>query len=214
MNFSINKIFFRKFFILFLFSLSFLLFLSLSAMSYSKTISTSISDKIFRIHIIANSNSTEDQNLKLKVRNAILEYLNSLSLDFKDKSQAISSLKFIKDNIEDIASNVIEKEGFSYPVKISFGSFYFPTKYYEDYRFPPGYYDAIKIELGEARGENWWSVMFPPLSFSNISFAKSNCDSNLILRDTLSKEEFNLIFDKNSKNIIFKFKLLELINSK
>lgn len=191
--------------------LTFLLFLytTILAVSYAQNVSTDIANCVFRLHVIANSDSEEDQNLKYIVRDHLLEYMNSICKDCKSKEEAISIVKEHKDIFEQIATNTILEQGYSYSVKINIGNFEFPTKNYGDISLPAGYYDALRVEIGEAKGQNWWCVMFPPLCFVDISSGVVPNESKELMEDNLSEEEFALINDKSNQEIQFKFKLLE-----
>ena len=194
--------------------LTFLLFLysSICAISYAQNISTDIANSVFRLHVIANSDSEEDQNLKYKGRDNLLNYMNSICKDCKSKQEAISIVEKNKDTFEQIAFDTIKEEGYSYSVKINIGNFEFPTKNYGDISLPAGYYDALRVEIGEAKGQNWWCVMFPPLCFVDISSGVVPDDSKELMENSLSEEEFALVSEQSDNEIQFKFKLLEFFN--
>ena len=145
--------------------LSFLLFAytSICAISYAQNVSTDIADSVFRLHVIANSDSKEDQNLKYIVRDNLLSYMKEICSDCTNKEEAIRIVQEHSKDFEQIAKNTITEQGYSYDVKINIGNFEFPTKTYGDISLPAGYYDALRVEIGEAKGQNWWCVMFPPL---------------------------------------------------
>lgn len=191
--------------------LSFLLFLytSICAISYAQNISTDIADSVFRLHVIANSDSKEDQDLKYIVRDKLLDYMNSICKNCESKQEAISIAQENKDTFEQIAIDTIKEQGYSYCVKINIGNFEFPTKTYGDISLPAGYYDALRVEIGEANGQNWWCVMFPPLCFVDITSGVVPDESKELMEDNLSEEEFALISDQSNNEIQFKFKLLE-----
>lgn len=191
--------------------LTFLLFLytSICAISYAQNVSTDIANSVFRLHVIANSDSKEDQDLKYKVRDNLLNYMNSLCENCKSKQEAISTVETNKDTFEQIAIDTIKEQGYSYSVKINIGNFEFPTKNYGDISLPAGYYDALRIEIGEAKGQNWWCVMFPPLCFVDITSGVVPDESKELMESSLSEEEFALVSDKTNDEIQFKFKLLE-----
>ena len=195
--------------------LSFLLFLytTICAISYAQNISTDISESVFRLHVLANSDSEEDQNLKYIVRDNLLSYMNTICKNCTNKSEAISAVENHKDKFKQIAVDTIRNQGFSYDVNITIGNFEFPTKTYGDISLPAGYYDALKVEIGEAKGQNWWCVMFPPLCFVDISSGVVSEDSKELLQNNLSEEEFALVSDKSNEEIQFKFKLLEFFNN-
>lgn len=195
--------------------LTFLLFLytSICAISYAQNISSDIANSVFRLHVIANSDSKEDQDLKYKVRDSLLNYMNSICENCESKQEAISIVEKNKDTFERIALNTIKEQGYSYSVKINIGNFEFPTKNYGDISLPSGYYDALRVEIGEAKGQNWWCVMFPPLCFVDISSGVVPDESKELMENSLSEEEFALVSDKSNNEIQFKFKLLEFFNN-
>ena len=191
--------------------LSFLLFIytTICAFSYAENVFNDIQDSVFRLHVLANSDSQEDQDLKYLVRDKLLEYMNEICSDCKSKSEAIAIVTQNKDKFEEIALNTIQTAGYSYDVNINIGNFDFPTKSYGDISLPAGNYDALRVEIGEAKGQNWWCVMFPPLCFVDITSGIVPDESKEQLQENMNEEEFALISDDSSSEIKFKFKLLE-----
>ena len=189
-----------------------LLFIIISAISYVSAVSENISDSVFRLHVIANSDSEEDQNLKYIVRDNLIEYMNFLTKDITSKESAIKIAKEHEQDFYNIAKNTIKENGYDYDVKIEIGNSYFPTKYYGDISLPAGYYDALKVEIGSASGQNWWCVMFPPLCFVDISTGVVPDESKKTIQESLPDEEYSLISDSNNMGINFKFKLIELFS--
>lgn len=191
--------------------LTFLLFLysSICAISYAQNISTDVANSVFRLHVIANSDTEEDQNLKYMVRDNLLKYMNSICENCKTKEDAIAVVEKNKTAFEQIAMNTIKEEGYDYCVNINIGNFEFPTKDYGDISLPAGYYDALRVEIGEAKGRNWWCVMFPPLCFVDISSGVVPDESKEFMKNNLSEEEFALVSNQSDNEIQFKFKLLE-----
>ena len=195
--------------------LSVLLFLytTICAISYAENVSTDIAESVFRLHILANSDSKEDQELKIKVRNFLLDYMNSLCSNCKSKEEAIILVEQNKEKFREIALNTIQQNGYNYDVKINIGNFQFPTKNYGDISLPAGFYDALRVEIGEAKGQNWWCVMFPPLCFVDISSGIVPDESKKLMEDNLSEEEFALVSDNANTEIQFKFKILEFFTN-
>ncbi len=192
--------------------LSILLFIytSICALSYAQTVSSDISDSVFRLHVIANSDSVEDQNLKYKVRDKLIEYMNTLCANETSKEEAIKIAESHKDEFQKIAETTIKENGFDYSVKINIGNFEFPTKTYGDISFPAGYYDALRVEIGDAKGQNWWCVMFPPLCFIDVTSGVVPDESKEELKENMSSEDYALVSESNDNaGITFKFKLLE-----
>ena len=194
--------------------LSFLLFLytTICAFSYAQNISTDISNSVFRLHVIANSDSEEDQNLKYKVRDTLLKHMKELCCDCKNKDEAIKIVKEHLEEFKQIALQTINDNGYSYNINIKIGNFEFPTKEYGDISLPAGFYDALKVEIGEAKGQNWWCVMFPPLCFIDVTSGVVPEESKKQLENDLSEEEFALVSEDSDIKIQFKFKILEFFN--
>ncbi len=193
-----------------IFSLSLLLslYILISAHSYANAVSNDLSTAVFRLHVIANSDSSEDQSLKLKVRDNLLEYMNSISSECKTKADAIKLAEENIDIFKQIAQKTIMENGCNYPINISIGNFYFPTKFYGDISLPSGYYDALKVEIGEAKGKNWWCVMFPSLCFIDINSGVVNDDAKENLKENLNSESYSVI-SSTSPELKFKFRIIE-----
>ena len=191
--------------------LSFLLFIytSICAISYAQNVSNDIANSVFRLHVIANSDSEEDQNLKYIVRDNLLSYMNQICSNCKSKDEVIKLVHAHSNEFEKIAQDTIYEQGYSYDVKINIGNFKFPTKNYGDITLPAGYYDALRVEIGEAKGQNWWCVMFPPLCFVDISSGVVPDESKELIENNLDEEEFALVSDSSNKEMKFKFKLIE-----
>lgn len=198
-----------KYFAILTILLTILVLLTIS--SYAKTISKDLSNNFFRLHILANSDSETDQALKLKVRDNIIEYMNTISYDGLSKKEAIDLTSEHLENFKKIAEDTIQKEGYSYPVSLEIGNFYFPTKEYGNVSLPAGYYDALKIEIGEAKGKNWWCSLFPPLCFVDISSGVIDKEAEEELKNNLTEEEFAII-TSSSDTVKFKFKLIEVFS--
>ena len=203
----INFGFFKRFFIvLFLFAV----FVFISAASYANAVSDDLADSVFRLHVIANSDSKEDQDLKYKVRDSILEYINKISVNCSSKDEIIDIAYENQEQLHDIAKEVIEENGYNYNVNIKIGNFEFPTKTYGDISFPAGNYDALRVEIGNASGQNWWCVMFPPLCFVDVTSGVVPDESKETIKDNLNNdEEYRIISDSESPDIKFKFSLIE-----
>ena len=184
------------------------------AYSYATNISNDLSNSVFRLHIIANSDSEEDQTLKYIVRDNLLEYMNELCINCNSKEEVIKLVREHQEDFKKIAENTVNSHGFSYPINIEIGNFKFPTKSYGDVTFPSGYYDALEVKIGASSGQNWWCVMFPPLCFVDTSNGIVPTESKEVLFENLSEEEYRIISDSKSNSISFKFKIIELLNTK
>ena len=202
----INFGFIKRFFVVLIL---FAFFVFISALSYVNAVSEDISNSVFRLHVIANSDSDEDQELKYQIRDEVLEYMNEISSDCSSKEEVINLAYEHQDEFKQIAEQVIKDNGYDYSVNISIGNFDFPTKNYGDISLPAGNYDALRIEIGEASGQNWWCVMFPPLCFVDVTSGVVPDDSKEVIKENLNEEEYDLVSDKESSDIKFKFSLIE-----
>ena len=201
-----KKIFFIAFGCALIFSFNFCVW----AKNYSDTAQKSIAKEIIRFHVLANSDSKFDQELKLKVRDGILKNLESQLKNSNNKSQTRLILEKNLLNIKNLAEKILINNGYSYKVKVFLTHEYFPTKKYGDIKLPAGNYDSLKLIIGEGKGRNWWCVMFPPLCFIDVT--KKSVPNNLKkdFRNILSDEDFRLINSQNEKTRFkIKFKLVE-----
>lgn len=159
-----------------------------------------ISKKVFRLHIIANSDSVEDQELKLKVRDRILSQTQDL---FNIADSKYDAKKITEENLNkiiQIAQDEVYANGYNYPVCAKVTNMHFNTRRYDNFVLPAGRYDALRIEIGKSEGKNWWCVMFPPLCVSTAQ-------ENKKLEDVLSKDEFEIT--NNETEYELKFKIIE-----
>ncbi len=195
----------KRFFVLILL---FLLYTFICAYSYASSVSNDIADSVFRLHILANSDSEEDQNLKLLVRDNVLSYMKEISSDVSTKEEVISLMDEHLEDFKQIALSTIKNAGYDYDVNLKVGNFDFPSKSYGDISLPSGYYDALRIEIGEAKGHNWWCVMFPTLCFVDVSSGSLDDDSKDVLESNLNSEEYDLVSGENL-GVKVKFKIVE-----
>lgn len=186
-------------------------FILVSLSTYASTISQNLSNNFFRLHILANSDSEKDQELKLRVRDNIIEYMNKQNYLDNSKEDIISSVSENLNIYKEIAENTVKEYGYNYPVNIEIGNYYFPTKVYGNISLPAGNYDALRIKIGNAKGQNWWCSLFPPLCFVDISSGVIDEESEKNLKENLSEEEFAIITD-NNESIKLKFKIIEMFS--
>ena len=187
------------------------LFVGVSAISYANTVSNQIANGVFRLHVIANSDSDEDQNLKYIVRDAILSHINEIGKTASSKEELVNMLDLT--DIQNIAKQTILNQGYDYDVSVEIGNFSFPTKTYGDISLPAGFYDALRVKIGSANGHNWWCVMFPPLCFVDVSSGIVPAESKESLQSSMDTEEYQLISNQDNNEIKFKFKLVELLQN-
>lgn len=125
-------------------------------------------ENLIRLHVIANSDSPADQDLKLMVRDAVLAETRDLFAQVTSKEEARQLLMENKQQIIQAAEEVIRAQGFSYSINLEIGTYAFPSRSYQGLTLPAGTYDAVQIRIGEARGANWWCVLFPPLCLGEL----------------------------------------------
>lgn len=159
-----------------------------------------ISEKVLRVHILANSDSKEDQELKLKVRDKILEYAKNEFGSVKDKEDAIVLSENSLDKIKEVAESEIKNLGYNYPAKVEIVNMHFNTRQYGDITLPAGNYDALRVIIGNGNGKNWWCVMFP-------SICIGSSEDNKV--DTVFNEDEKDIIE-NEEKYEFKFKCVEI----
>lgn len=176
---------------------------------YSQRVMADITSNVVRLHVVANSDSESDQNLKLKVRDAITDYLKPHLEDVTNAHKTQEIIKSRTEEIERVAEETIKKYGYTYSVTANFGEYPFPTKYYENTRFPRGNYQALKVVIGEGGGQNWWCVLFPQLCFDPCTAGVLSEESDAKLKNVLTYDEYNLV---TADNIDFKFKIVELFS--
>lgn len=182
--------------------------------SFSNGVNKALSDNLIRLHVIANSDSEEDQALKSDVRDAVIEYMQKKLEDVTDLDQAKYIINEDIGNIEKIAINKIRESGKEYPVKVVLGKYPFPTKAYGDVALPAGNYQALRIIIGEGIGSNWWCVLFPPLCFVDVTHGTIPDSVKEDLRNSLTDEEYSIITSAESEGEIpvkVKFKIVEIL---
>lgn len=158
-------------------------------------------DKLIRFHVIANSDSEEDQNLKLKVRDAIINYLQPKLLESESIEESELIIKKEYDELEKISKNIILENGYDYDVKVGIDYSKFPTKQYSNVVLPAGEYKALRIIIGEGKGKNWWCVMFPPMC---LPAAEERSE----LKEVLNEGQMDLV--ENEPQYEIKFKVWEV----
>lgn len=168
-----------------------------------------IYESVVRLHVLANSDSDEDQALKLKVRDAILGYTSPKVIDSKTREEAIEILQSELDEIEKIAEQVVKEQGYNYKVEVTLTLEEYPTRNYESMSFPSGEYVSLRVLIGEAEGQNWWCVLFPPLCLSAASEMAENEEAFIAVG--LNSEQYKIITETDEATYYLRFKILEAI---
>lgn len=181
--------------------LAFVLAVTISVCSFEKDCK-GIRNEVLRLHVIANSDTAEDQQLKLKVRDAVLEKGKEIFGQSQNKTSAQQKAKSSISLIEETAKSTINQNGYDYDVKVEIGKSSFPTKTYENITLPAGQYDAVRVIIGNGDGKNWWCVMFPPLCLPAAKGDKK-------IDDVLNEDELKLV--KSSPKYEFRFWIVEKI---
>ena len=162
-----------------------------------------LADKVVRLHVLANSDSEEDQALKLRVRDVVLERATAILEQSADRREAESRLRGQLLELERIAAKEIAAEGYDYPVTVNLENTDFPTKEYDGFTLPAGEYLALRVIIGEGKGQNWWCVVFPPLCTAASADVPASA-----LAAGFSEEEVSLITEEN-QGYVLKFKAVE-----
>lgn len=174
---------------------------------YSQMIQGGISAKVVRFHVLANSDSTEDQALKLRVRDKILADFAAVLTSCESKAETLAALETVQGEICQRALEEVISAGYDYSVSVSIVREEFPFKRYEDLIFPAGVYDALRIEIGAAAGQNWWCVLYPQMCFVDASWGYGTEESYMKLENTLTEEEFLVISAMTQEAVTPKMKL-------
>ena len=162
-----------------------------------------LAEKVLRFHVLANSDSVEDQNLKLAVRDAVGGFMQEKTQNLNSKSACEKLVMEQIPEIETVAEQVIAESGYDYEVHAELTKCKFPTKTYGNYTFPKGTYDALKLTIGEGRGQNWWCVMYPNMCFENSMYEVVNEEAKENLRAVLDEDEYQAVLNSGSYEVRF-----------
>ena len=166
-----------------------------------------LADKVVRLHVLANSDTQEDQALKLAVRDAVLAAADGVVPPGAELEEAEQALTQALPIIADAGARVVGEQGYSYPVTASLEhDVWFPTKEYTDFAFPAGEYTALRVTIGEGGGRNWWCVVFPPLCLGSVT----ENTAETALEGGLEDREVSLITGEDEGYVV-KFKAMELL---
>ena len=183
-----------------------------------------VKDSLIRFHVIANSDSEEDQNLKLKVKNKVIDYLYPYLNDTQSLDESRQIIKDRMQEVKKLAEEVIKDNNYEYSIKVELSRENFPDKSYGNITLPQGNYEAFRIIIGGGQGRNWWCVMFPPLCF--VDESKADIEYDKTENKINSKKELNSEGNKSEKsdgqnnnnggngdNIQIKFKIVEILKN-
>ena len=170
-----------------------------------------IYDTVVRLHVLANSDSDEDQALKLKVRDSVIRLVSPVVENCTTQSEAIAAIGSIMDELELAAEETVRAEGYDYDVSLLIGEEYYPTKTYETCAFPAGEYVSLRVCIGEAEGQNWWCCLFPPLCLSAASDTSAKNNEEAFISVGLTGDQYKLITESDKPQYKVRFKILETV---
>lgn len=170
-----------------------------------------IYESVVRLHVLANSDSDEDQALKLQVRDEILRVTEPLFKNCTDRENAIEIIQAHTDELQAAAQAVVYEKGYDYPVTILLGEEDYPTRSYENCCFPSGRYVSLRVCIGEAEGKNWWCVLFPPLCLSAASAEDEDDNEDAFISVGLTGEQYKVITETDNVKYRIRFKILEAV---
>ena len=178
--------------------------LTLTAGVWSSASASALAGQVLRLHVVANSDTQEDQVLKLQVRDAVLEQANLLLEDVTDRGEAEAVLSQQLQALAEDGAAVVAGAGYDYPVTVSLEDCWFPTKVYDGFSLPAGTYRALRIVIGAGEGQNWWCVVFPPLCLGSVTEEVAATAAQA----GLSEDQVSLITGRDGGYVV-KFKLME-----
>ena len=172
-----------------------------------------IYDTVVRLHVLANSDSEEDQALKLRVRDAVLEVTTPLVEGCGTQAEAIAAIEGGMEDIRAAAQRVIDDVGRTDDVSVLLGEEEYPTRTYDSCCFPAGEYVSLRVCIGEAEGQNWWCVLFPPLCLTAASASASDAEGNeeAFISVGLNRDQYGIITETQNTKYKIRFKLLETV---
>lgn len=177
--------------------------------SEERQLQKGIASNIIRFHVRAESDSKEDQWLKLQVKEAVLAYISPVLSKSQSVDESRQLLYNESENIRNVATATLRSLGDESDVNVYFENCYFPMKTYGDMTFPPGEYEAFRVDIGEAQGKNWWCVLYPPLCFVDAVYGEVPEESKEELKGVLTEEEYSMV---SGENVKFRFKYLKIFN--
>lgn len=171
-----------------------------------------IADQVIRLHVVANSDSQDDQELKLEVKEEILDLLRE---ELRGDTSVVMAQQTLRDHlreIEEMADRYIKERGYDYEVNAELGTCYFPVKEYGDMTFPAGEYKALKVNIGKSEGKNWWCVMYPTLCLVDSTYQVVPEDSKEKLRENLTEEEYESLLT-GGEDVQYGFWIMDFLSN-
>lgn len=199
-------IFMKRFLLLFsigcLLICTFAILFPVSALSDGRA----VRDGVIRLHVLANSDSDEDQALKLNVRDRILEKVADLTDGCTDRDQAEAVVRSQLQTLESVGEQAVREEGYGYPVIVTLTEEYYPTREYEDLRLPAGRYLSLRVIIGEGQGHNWWCVLFPPVCTSSAGADEELAEVGF------TPNQVRMLTDDEDVRYVVRFRVVEIFS--
>ena len=171
-----------------------------------------IYENVIRFHVVANSDSESDQALKLRVRDAVLDFCAPILGECQSRAEAVDAVLSIRDEIQAVAAETLRSAGCEDGVRVELGEEIYPEKRYESLCFPSGSYLSLRILIGEAEGQNWWCVLFPPICMAAATASKEEAEEAFVAVG-FTPEQYRIITETDRVNYKIKFKLLEFFEA-
>ena len=171
----------------------------------SRHLQEDYASEVFRFHVIANSDTEEDQALKLQVRDQVGAYVSGLLATASDKKETESIIRAHLKEIEKVAGQEIAKEGYTYPVTAAIEDVDFPEKFYGIYHLPAGNYTSLQVRIGQAQGKNWWCVMYPNMCFRDNKYEVVGEDEKEQMYQVFTLYQYKKLIESEDKQIRFRY---------
>ena len=165
----------------------------------------SYAGEVVRFHVLANSDSETDQDLKLAVRNKVGVYVGDLLQGVESKEETLEVISAHLSEIEDVAEEEVKRQGRDYPVTAKIEQVDFPVKFYGPYHMPAGEYTSLQVRIGEAKGRNWWCVMYPNMCFAGNTYEVVEGKEKKQMYQVFTVYEYKKLIESPNKEIHFKY---------
>lgn len=179
----------------------------------SRLVTNSISDQVIRFHVVANSDTVEDQLLKQRVKDEVIDFMQPLIKKCNSVDDTREVIKANLPKIKKVAEQVVIDSQKDYDIYVALDKANFPIKKYGDILFPAGEYEACRVVIGEGKGENWWCVMYPPLCYVDAASGVVPLEGKEALKKELNEEQYNLVANQKEIRYEVRFKIIDTINS-
>ncbi len=174
-------------------------------MSQGENLQKCYAKEVVRFHVLANSDSEADQALKLQVRDRVGAYVSDLLKSVESRDETLGVIQEHLTDIESVAQQEILRQGYTYGVRASLETTEFPVKEYGKYHMPAGDYTALRVQIGEAKGQNWWCVMYPNMCFAGSTYEIVEHEEKQQMYEVFTLYEYEKLIESPKKEIRFKY---------